>query len=123
MAKKQKPQNDWDWAWPHSSYRAWIPGVILILIGVVFLLRNVYNFEIRNWWAFFILIPAIGNFLGAYELYRETGEFSRAVRARLVWGLIPALIAFGFLFNVDWGVLWPAMLIIGGLGILLGAFG
>lgn len=123
MAKKEEKQEDWNWGWPSSgSHQTWIPGVILVFVGAVLLLRNFLDFEFENWWAFFILIPALANFVGAYELYRETGEFGKGVRARLVWGLIPTLIAFGFFFGVDWGLVWPAMLIIGGLGLLLGAF-
>jgi uncharacterized membrane protein YhaH (DUF805 family) len=123
MAKKEKKQEDWNWSWPSSeSHQSWIPGVILVFVGAILLLRNFLDFEFDNWWAFFILIPAITNFVGAYQLYRETGEFSKGVRSRLVWGLIPTLIAFAFFFNADWGLIWPAMLIIGGLGLLLGAY-
>jgi hypothetical protein len=121
MAKKQQKQDDWGWGWPSGTHQNWIPGIILIVVGAVLLLRNIFNFEFDNWWAFFILIPAISNFVSAYELYRRTGEFSKGVRSRLVWGLIPALIAFGFLFGINWGLFWPAMLIIGGLALLLGA--
>jgi hypothetical protein len=123
MAKKEKKQEDWSWGWPSSeSHQSWIPGIILVFVGAILLLRNFLDFEFDNWWAFFILIPAITNFVGAYQLYRETGEFSKGVRSRLVWGLIPTLIAFAFFFNADWGLIWPAMLIIGGLGLLLGAY-
>jgi hypothetical protein len=121
MAKKEQKQEDWNWGWPSGSHQTWIPGVILVFVGAILLLRNFLDFEFHNWWALFILIPALSNFVGAYELYRETGEFNKGVRSRLVWGLIPMLIAFGFLFSVNWGLLWPAMLIIGGLALLFGA--
>ena len=42
----------------------WVPGVILIGLGVIFLLNNITGFSIDNWWALFIFIPAIGALAG-----------------------------------------------------------
>mgnify|MGYP001316381740 CR=1 FL=1 len=43
----------------------WIGGAILIFIGTVFLLKN-FGFPFpENWWAVFILIPAVAAFAGA----------------------------------------------------------
>ena len=36
-------------------------AIILILIGVVFLVKRLNLIEIQNWWALFILIPAISS--------------------------------------------------------------
>ncbi|HMN62375.1 MAG TPA: hypothetical protein PJ988_18560 [Anaerolinea sp.] len=43
-------------------------GVILILLGGLFLLQQYTHFDFRNWWALFILIPAFGAFTSAVVL-------------------------------------------------------
>lgn len=102
--------------------RNWVAGVVLITIGLFFLVSNLTGFTIDNWWALFILIPAISNFSRAWQSYQNDGRFSRAVRGSLTGGLILTLIASAFLFNLDWGLIWPLFLIIGGLAALLGGW-
>jgi hypothetical protein len=118
MSNKQRDDGDWNWGW-HGG-QSWLPGVVLILIGVVFLLQNYTDFDLDNWWALFILFPAVGNFSTAYAGYK-TGGFSRSVRAHAFWGLFFVLLSLSFLFGLEFGLLWPAFLILGGLGMLLGA--
>lgn len=122
MTDKEQKENEIDWSWSGSRTHSWMPGIVLILIGAVFLLRNFYHIDLHNWWALFILFPALSNFAGAYEQYRQTHEFSRRVRGRLFAGLVFTLLSVSFLLSLDFGLLWPAFLILGGLGILLGAF-
>jgi hypothetical protein len=124
MAKKKETENheDWNWVWPSKTGQAWFPGIILVAIGVVFLLRNVTGFELRNWWAIFILFPALGNFVGAYEHYKASGVFDKKARGLAFWGALMTLLAASFLFGLDFGLIWPVFLILGGLGMLLGAF-
>jgi len=110
-----------DWAWFGGGRRPWMPGVILILVGTIFLLRNITGFELENWWALFILIPALGNFASAYRLYRSSGQIDRGVRARLFWGLLLSTLSISFLLNLDLGYFWPVFVILAGLGFLLGA--
>jgi hypothetical protein len=38
----------------------WIGGAVLIGLGIIFLLQNFMNISLANWWALFIMIPAIG---------------------------------------------------------------
>jgi hypothetical protein len=99
----------------------WVPGVILIALGLIFLLNNTTGLAINNWWALFILIPAISQFGKAANLLRSEGEFTGQVWSALGGGVILCLVTAAFLFNLNWGMIWPAFLIIGGLGILLGA--
>jgi hypothetical protein len=106
-----------------SGGTAWVPGVILIGLGVVFLFSNLTGFELHNWWALFILIPAFASFGKALEAMRREGEMTREVWGALSGGAILLLIAGAFLFNLNWGLIWPIFLIIGGLGMLLGARG
>lgn len=100
----------------------WVAGVVLIAIGLIFLLSNVTNFHLDNWWALFILIPAVSNFGNAWNKFREHGTLSRSVRGSLTSGLIITLVASIFLFNLDWGLFWPVIIIIIGVSALLGGW-
>lgn len=106
----------------HQGYN-WVGGVILILLGGIFLLQNTGMIDrFDNWWALFILIPAIGSFAAAWNLYRSEGnQFTGAVTGSVIGGLVLTSIAGAFLFGWGIGNLWPVFLIIGGLSILLGA--
>ncbi|MFL7838186.1 MAG: hypothetical protein ACK2T4_07255 [Candidatus Promineifilaceae bacterium] len=111
---------------PRSSGRGktpWMPGLLLIALGVIFLLNNITGFALHNWWALFILIPAFSQFSKAADLLRSEGEFTGKVWSALGGGTILCLVAAAFLFNLNWNLIWPAFLIIGGLGIFLGALG
>jgi hypothetical protein len=101
----------------------WVPGVILIGLGIIFLLNNITGLTFNNWWALFILIPAINQFRKAAGILRSEGEFTGKVWSALAGGFILCLVAAAFLFNLNWSLIWPAFLIIGGLSILLGALG
>ena len=97
---------------------AWIGGAVLIVIGIVFLLQNISGIDLGNWWALFILIPALGSLATAWRIYQIHGRLTSAARGPLVGGFILLLVATIFLFNLDWGKVWPLFLIIAGLGAL-----
>lgn len=102
----------------------WIAGVVLIVIGAFFLLSNLTDFHLNNWWALFIMIPALGSFGSAWRAYQRQGAFTEAARGPFIGGLILSFIASVFLFNLNWGTIWPVFLIIGGLSALMsGMFG
>lgn len=98
---------------------AWAGGAILILIGIIFLARNLTGFSLDNWWALFILIPALTAFSRVVSIYQADGRLSGRARSSLIGGLVLTFIAFVFLFNLNFGALWPVFLIIGGMGLLL----
>lgn len=100
----------------------WLAGIVLIAIGVIFLISNVSDFHLNNWWALFILIPAVSSFSKAYSSYQRHGRITRNARGSLTGGLILTLVASAFLFELDWGLIWPAFLIIGGLSALMGGW-
>ncbi len=101
----------------------WLGGVVLILVGIVFLLRQVSGFELDNWWALFILIPAVGSLATAWRAYDSADrKVTASVRGSLIGGLMMVLIAAIFLFNLDWALFFPAILILTGLGILASSF-
>ena len=97
----------------------WIGGVVLITIGAILLLQNFDLFHMRNGWALFLLIPIFASLNSAYTLYQRDRRFTRAVTGPLMGALVLMCIAAAFLFGIDWGLIWPVFLIVGGLSILL----
>ena len=99
-----------------------IGGIILILIGVVFLLQTQGIFYLQNWWALFILIPALGAFGSAWRAYQDAGGYLNAqARGSLMMGLLFSMVTAIFLFNLNWTWLGPILIILAGVGILLNA--
>jgi hypothetical protein len=106
-----------------SKTPAWIIGGVLIAVGIIFIVRNVAGFVLDNWWALFILIPALGSLVTAWQMYeRNDRKFTAASRGPLVGGVILLAVTAAFLFKLDWGTIWPAFIILVGLGVLFGAF-
>lgn len=101
----------------------WIGGVVLILLGSIFLLQNTGFIEsFENWWALFILIPALGSFTNAWHQYQEAGNrWTPAATGPLMGGLILSGITAMFLFGWNIGLWWPLFLIAGGIAVLLSA--
>lgn len=125
MAEKSRNMNE-EMAPERPKRRArsggmpWMGGVVLILIGAIFLLREVSGFELDNWWALFIFIPAVGAFASAWQAYQDAdGKFTASVRGSLIGGLVMILVAAIFLFNLNWSLLFPAVLILSGIGLLV----
>jgi hypothetical protein len=110
--------------WGPSS-NLWI-GLAFIAGGAIVLLNQsgLLSFEL-NWWAFFVLIPAIGSFSNAYNRYRATNNlFDMSVMMPALIGLFMIGLMFNLLrgngWNFNWNLLWPIMLIIIGLGMVFG---
>lgn len=100
---------------------SWIAGLILILLGGMFLMRNMgnFNFPLQNWWALFILIPAVGAFDTAWRTYRHAGNrITAPAGGSFLVGTILTLVTIIFLFNVSWTYFGPALIILAGIGIL-----
>jgi len=99
---------------------AWPAGAVLIILGVIFLVINLTGFSIDNWWAVFILIPAFGSLAAAWRMYQSSGgRFTAAARGPLIGGLILLTVASVFLFDLDWGAIWPVFLIVIAVAVLL----
>jgi cell wall-active antibiotic response 4TMS protein YvqF len=101
---------------PSSRYGAWIPGLALIGLGVVFLIQNYLGREIHNWWALFILIPVFFTLERGYASL-QAGRSAEAI-GQLMGGLVLVALIVIFLFDLPFGQLWPIFLIIGGLSLL-----
>ena len=99
-----------------SRYGAWIPGVALIGLGVVFLVQNYLGREIHNWWALFILLPVFFTLERGYTSL-QAGRTAEAI-GQLIGGLLLVALIVIFLFDLPFGQIWPIFLIIGLLTLL-----
>lgn len=102
-----------------------VMGLVLIVLGVGFYFHTMglFTFPFHNWWALFILIPAIGLFTETAQRFQQA-NFSltpQALRA-LTGGVVLTLVASIFLFELSWTIAGPAMMVLGGLGVLASSF-
>jgi hypothetical protein len=104
-----------------SSAYGWMGGLILIVIGGVVLLQNLTGIRLFNWWALFILIPAVGAFATAWNIYQKNGRLTSSGRGSLIAGFVLAIISAAFLFNLDLRNVWPVLLILAGLAVVTNA--
>ena len=107
-----------------SRGSAWVAGIVLIVLGIAFLMRNLdlFRFPLDNWWAMFILIPAIGAFDTAWRSYRNAGDrLNATARSSLLIALVLTLVTISFLLELDWVIFGPALIILVGIGLLLNA--
>lgn len=123
--RQQRREQRREWhrnGWFSMRQNGWVWGVVLILIGGMLLLRSMGWTVFENWWALFILLPALGSLDTAWNLYRANGNrLNAGARGALLTGAFMLLITFVFLFNLNWNIVWPFLLIAAGLGILLNA--
>lgn len=105
------------------SSTLWI-GLAFITGGIIVLLNQtgLVSFDF-NWWALFIIFPAIGSFSTAYKCYRATNNlFEMGVMMPVLIGLFMLALAYNLLmgngWNFNWNFLWPAIFIIIGLGMI-----
>jgi ABC-type uncharacterized transport system permease subunit len=94
-----------------------MPGLALIVVGLLFLAQNYLGFTLRNWWALFFLIPAFGSISGAADSLRR-GDNDEAM-GEIVAGLGFTALTAAFLFDLEIGRLWPVALIVIGVGLLI----
>ncbi len=104
----------------NSNRNSWIAGLVLIILGLVFLFQNITGVSFGNWWALFILMPALWAFWSAWGFYQQEGKITQRVANMVYGGMFPFLIAVLFLFSLDWGRLWPLFLILAGVGVVFG---
>lgn len=103
---------------------SWIWGFVFIIGGIILLAQQVGWLGARyNWWALFILVPALVSLGGGFSKLQRSGKFGAAVRAGLGGGLILLTLSLMFLFGLDWSKWWPLMVLVAGLAIFLEGFG
>jgi hypothetical protein len=93
-------------------------GLILILLGVLFLFTEMDKISWTDWWAYF-LVGLGGIFLLEALIRALSAEGRRAVGGRIVAGLILLVIGGSQLIGFEeW---WPLVLIAVGAGVLISA--
>jgi hypothetical protein len=99
-----------------------IIGIILITIGVIALLEDYAPLRFGDWGALFILMPAAAAFLAAWRGYEDAGGrlTARAFNA-VVIGLALIAVTAIILFDLNWELFGPVLIILVGLGFLVGA--
>lgn len=108
----------------HDDHRmartsGWVGGVILIAMGLFLLLQNLTGFTLNNWWALFILIPAVGALGRAWKRYQDAGgRLTAEARSALFGGVILILVAAIFLFGWSWSLFGPILLLLLGISLL-----
>ncbi|QEY18887.1 hypothetical protein D0C16_04275 [Cellvibrio sp. KY-GH-1] len=101
-----------------SGAGSWALGLAVAVIGGLLLAKNLgvdlFFLDFHNWWAFFILLAAIGPLQLAYRCYQREGFGSATLNALVTAGSI-IFIALIFLLDLSFGTWWPVFIIIGGL--------
>ena len=111
-----------DWRGEHGWVGPLVGAAILIGLGIIFLLQNLGTQLPENWWGLFFLIPAIGSWGAAWRGYETNGnQLTGAVVGPFIVGVIFALLAVAFYMHLDWGIFWPVILILIGIGVLVRA--
>jgi len=98
-----------------------ITGIVIIIIGTIFLLENFNVIEIgERWWALFFLIPI--SFMVS-DIWRRRqnnqGKIPVTARGSFIGLIVLSVVMFTFLLELDWAVIWPVFIIIGGLSLIL----
>ena len=98
----------------------WVAGLILIVLGVVFMLQSA-GIMVGNWWTVFIFIPALVNFYSMFRVWKKERRFTAAATGSLIGGLLLTTVATILLLELDWSRAWPAILISIGVGLVAGS--
>jgi hypothetical protein len=99
---------------------AWFGGVVLIVLGAIFLLENFGVVLSANWWAAFIYLAAGASFVNMWRQWHAAGFFDSKATGSLAGGLLLATVASIFMFNLSWDIWWPLVLVAIGMGIVIG---
>jgi hypothetical protein len=99
----------------------WLAGSMLLAIGVLYMLQTLGLLPpFDNWWALFLLIPALGCFSAALGAQRRNdGHISGEVVGLLVAGLLFVGLTAVFYFDLDIRIFGPLFMIIAGFLLLM----
>ena len=100
--------------------RKGIPALVLILIGGGLLANNFLDISFDNWWALFLFVPVAVLSYQVWLDYKGNGRLTSRGIGPLIGSLVLTSMLVTFLFDLDWGQLWPLFLIFGGIATLLG---
>jgi hypothetical protein len=98
-----------------QSFAGVFPGLVLVLLGVLFLLSQ-YGYLQGEWWQYFLV--GLGVIFVILAWVQHLGQDSGWPRLGLIFtGLL--LIAIGLLFLFDPNNWWPLLLIAAGLVLII----
>lgn len=112
-----------DWRRQHPGHGHAVAGVILLIIGVVFLLTNLgvfYAEDVRKYWP--VLLILVGATNAAFGSRRKFGGGAHSFLwggALMVMGGLLLAQNFGYVRGDIWAVIWPVFLIFLGVSFLL----
>lgn len=101
---------------------AWIAGVLLVGVGILFMLQNLGYAIPGNLWSLLLLVPALFSLAGLLRKYRDNGgRFGPGMGGPLITAaiLIGLTVVFLLDIDVDWGLFLPVLLIAVGFGVFL----
>jgi len=102
-----------------GTYPSLTGGLILILLGVLFLLTEMGRIGWENWWAYF-LVGLGGIFLLEALIRAFSPEGRKGISGKIIAGLILAVIGGAHIIGFEeW---WPLILIAVGVGVLVSGF-
>jgi len=91
-------------------------GLIVILLGVLFLLRNMGYLHWGNWWAYFLV--GIGVFLILEAIVRSAiPQYRCGILGRVIGGIVLIFIGAGNIYGI--GHYWPLILVGVGIAIIV----
>ena len=96
-----------------------IPALVLIVVGGGLLTSNFLDISFDSWWVLFLLMPVTVLFYQVWHDYKRNGRLTSRSIGPLVGGFVLSSMFATFLFDVDWGQLWPVFFIFGGIATLL----
>jgi hypothetical protein len=100
----------------------WLVGGMLILVGLILFGQNLGILAFENWWALFILIPAVAGFATAARMVEVAeGHFTRGARTQVIIGLVLTAVTAALLFELDWTLAGPGLLILSGIALVINA--
>jgi hypothetical protein len=123
----QNDSDQYDWRAQRAAWRAQHPsrgraiaGIALLVIGVVFLLGNLgffYAEDVGRFWPVLLIVAGAARALGYGRFGYGRPRFLLGGGLMVVGGMLLAK-NLGFLHGNVWSIVWPVMLIFGGVASL-----
>lgn len=89
-----------------------VSGIILMVIGGLFLIQSMTGIPIGRGWAFLTLIPGALVLLTAWQQYQANEKrFNQQVLRSGLTGIFFIYLSMALFFNLQWLGFWPLVLI------------